>query len=194
MMQPSNLDDFAKHFTGHVELLPVPSVQLRLRIEKVRRAIPIEKPPDPSGVLRHCIQVTSQGPLHASTRKHQLSSVEMRIHCRFELQLDHLILSTVMNTSTAQGHPLASVHPTIVGDRVVVVTQTALSAVAQADQPAGRRGETGAWRAGQGLVLPPPGRRAVGDTAGWAPCTTRQTPSGCTELARASVLAGRENS
>jgi len=37
------------------------------------------------------------------------------------------------------------VHPEVVGDRVVLVTQTALSAVSQAAQPAGRRREPGAW-------------------------------------------------
>jgi len=39
--------------------------------------------------------------------------------------------------------------PEVVGDRVVVVTQTALSAVSQAAPPAGRRREPGAWRAWQ---------------------------------------------
>jgi len=52
------------------------------------------------------------------------------------------------------------VHPEVVGDRVVVVTQTALSAVVQAAQPAGRRSEPGAWRSWKGLVLHPPGRWA----------------------------------
>jgi len=72
------------------------------------------------------------------------------------------------------------VHPEVVGDRVVLVTQTALSAVAQAAQPAGRRRERGAWRSWKGLVLHPPGRRAVGDTAGWSACATRHTISGWT--------------
>jgi len=74
-----------------------------------------------------------------------------------------------------------TVHPEVVGGRVVVVTQTALSAVSQAAQPAGRRRKPGAWRAWKGLVLHPPGRRAVGDTAGWAACATlHTTASGCT--------------
>jgi len=76
------------------------------------------------------------------------------------------------------------VHPEVVGDRVVAVTQTAMSAVAQAAQPAGRRREPGAWRAWMGLVPHPPGRLAVGDTAGWAACATRQTISGCPGLDR----------
>jgi len=40
-----------------------------------------------------------------------------------------------------------AVHSEVVGDRVVLVTQTALSAVSQAAQPAGRRREPGAWGA-----------------------------------------------
>jgi len=86
----------------------------------------------------------------------------------------------------------STVHPGVVGDRVVVVTQTALSAVAQAAQPAGRRRNPGAWRAWKGLVLHPPGRRAVGDTAGWAACATLQrTASGCTAGSGVMIGPGR---
>ncbi|MBM3822158.1 MAG: hypothetical protein FJ404_04555 [Verrucomicrobia bacterium] len=69
-----------------------------------------------------------------------------------------------------------TVYPEVFGDHVVMVTQTALSALAQAAQPAGRRREPGAWRTRKGLVLHPPGRRAVGDTAGWQPAPDDRQP------------------